>query len=121
MTAPLDAIPVYVRAGTILTLGPVVQNTNELPGGPLDVQVYAEKDADFTLVEDDGLTYGYVDGKVRQTAFHWDDASRTLSWKQSGPYHGKDIFTAIHATVFDANGKREAKGDLSASGNASFK
>ena len=118
VTAPLDVIPVYVRAGTILTLGPVVENTGELPGGPLEVQVYAGKDADFTLVEDDGATYDYVKGVVRKTAFHWDDASRTLSWKQDGPYHGADVFTDLHITVFDAKGKKTTTGNLSSTGTA---
>jgi len=121
VTSLLDAIPVYVRAGTILTLGPVVQNTAQLPGGPLDVQVYAGKDADFTLVEDDGISYDYVNGDIRKTAFHWDDSIRTLTWKQEGSYQGKDIFKAIHVAVFDGNGKKEADGSLDPTGSVTIK
>jgi alpha-glucosidase len=121
VTSPLDAIPVYVRAGTILTLGPVVQNTIQLPGGPLEVQVYAGKDADFTLVEDDGISYNYVSGDIRKTAFHWDDSKRTFAWKQEGPYQGEDVFKAIHVVVFDENGKKEASGKLDPTGSATFK
>jgi alpha-glucosidase len=120
-TAPLDAIPVYVRAGSILTLGPVVQDTGQLPGGPLEVQVYAGKDADFAFVEDDGMTYNYVNGKIRKTAFHWDDANRTLTWKQTGPYQGENLFKALHVAVFDKTGKKELDGKLSATGSGVFK
>jgi alpha-glucosidase (family GH31 glycosyl hydrolase) len=97
-----------------------VQDTHELPGGPREVQVYAGKDADFTLVEDDGISYDYVNGNIRKTAFHWDDTSRTLSWKQEGPYQGDNVFTAIHIAVFDANGKKEEDETLDSTGNVNF-
>ena len=57
---PLDHIPVYVKAGGIVALAPLVQYTDALPGdGPLELHVYAGADGAFTLVEDDGETYGY--------------------------------------------------------------
>lgn len=111
--APLDQIPLYVRAGTILPLGPVIQHTDQLPGGSLEVQVYPGKDADFTLVEDDGLTKAYLDGQVRRIKFHWDDAARRLSWKISGPYNGNDVFRSIQAVVFDAGRIKRAQAPLS--------
>lgn len=117
VSAALDQIPMYVRAGTILPLGPVIQHTDQLPGGDLEVQVYPGKDADFTLVEDDGLTKAYLDGQIRRTAFHWDDAGRRLSWTISGPYQGKDIFTAIKVVVFDQGGAKIGQGSLDSSGN----
>ena len=58
----LDEIPVYVRAGSILPLGPVIQHTSQLPGGPLELEIYPGKDAAFTLVEDDGETFDYQKG-----------------------------------------------------------
>jgi alpha-glucosidase len=121
ITDPLDAIPVYVRAGTILTLGPVVQDTTKFPGGPLEVQIYAGKDANFTLVEDDGISYDYVNGNIRKTAFHWDNSSRTLSWKQEGPYQGEDVFKTIHVAVFDGGGKKEADKNMDSTGSATIK
>ncbi|CAK0881562.1 unnamed protein product [Prorocentrum cordatum] len=79
----LDEIPAYVRPGTIVTLGPVIQHMGELPGGALKVHVYAGADAEFELVEDDGDTYLYKDGEVRNTLFKWDNAAGELSWKAS--------------------------------------
>ncbi|OLQ11145.1 Neutral alpha-glucosidase C [Symbiodinium microadriaticum] len=49
---PLDNIPAYVRLGTVIPLAPQVQSTDDLPGGPLEVQVYAGADGNFTLVEE---------------------------------------------------------------------
>ena len=105
LTAKLDEIPVYVRAGTILPLGPVILHTSKLPGGPLEIFVYAGKDATFTLVEDDGISHDYLKGHVRKTVFTWNDATRTLSWKQEGDYHGANLFQNLQTTVFDGTGK----------------
>jgi alpha-glucosidase len=100
----LDEVPVFVRAGTILPLGPVIQHTDNLPGGPLDLQVYPGANATFTLAEDDGHTTAYKTGQERHVTFTWDDASRTLSWKIEGAYRGKDIFKEMKVTVFDPSG-----------------
>ena len=115
LTVALDEIPVYVRAGTILPLAPILLHTDQLPGGPLELQVYPGKNASFTLVEDDGLTTAYAKGQVRRTTFTWDDARRHLSWQIEGPYAGKDIFTSMKVKVFDSKLKL-VDGSLAASG-----
>ncbi len=116
--APLGQIPAYVRKGSILPLGPVIQNTALQPGGPLEVQVYPGRDASFTLVEDDGLTNGYQKGKMRQTHFTWNETQRTLSWTQEGDYVGKDVFTRVKVVVLDPSGKKESpEADLGPSGS----
>jgi len=119
VTARLDQIPVYVHEGTILPLGPVIQHTDQLPGGPLELQVYPGKNATFTLVEDDGETTAYLKGKFRQTTFTWNDATHSLSWKIRDHYDGKDIFTTMNIKVFypKANGIQEAKASLLSSGH----
>lgn len=111
----LDEIPVYVRAGTILPLAPAIQHTDQLPGGPLELQIYPGKDARFTLVEDDGLTTAYLKGRVRRTTFTWNDAQRRLSWKIEGSYAGKDIFTNMKVKVFDSRPK-SVEGFLASNG-----
>jgi alpha-glucosidase len=105
VTETLDEVPVYVRAGTILPLAPVLQHTDQLPGGPLELQVYPGKNASFTMVEDDGLTTNYRKGQLRRTTFTWDDAKRRLSWDIEGPYAGKDIFKTMKVKVFDPKAK----------------
>ena len=117
-TARLDQIPVYVREGTILPLGPVIQHTDQLPGGPLELQVYPGKNATFTLVEDDGNTTAYMNGRIRQTTFTWNDAAHRLDWKLRGPYDGKDRFTSMKIEVFYPEGIKRAEASLAVSGSA---
>ncbi len=105
VTEALDEVPVYVRAGTILPLAPVLMHTDQLPGGPLELQIYPGKNASFTMVEDDGLTSAYRKGQVRRTTFTWDDAKRRLTWQIDGPYAGKDIFKTMKVKVFDSKVK----------------
>jgi len=116
-TAQLDQIPLYAQEGTILPLGPVIEHTDELPGGPLELQVYPGKNATFTLVEDDGETTAYLTGETRQTVFTWDDSAHKLSWKIRGPYDGKDLFTTMNVEVFYPEGIKQAKGNLLSNGS----
>jgi len=116
VTAGLDDIPLYVRAGSILPLGPVIQHTSQFPGGPLELQIYPGQDATFTLFEDDGETTDYLNGQVRRTTFTWRDKASRLSWKSEGPYSGKDIFQSLRVVLFDPRGKTEADRALSSHG-----
>jgi alpha-glucosidase len=118
---PLDAVPLYVRAGSILTLGPVIQHTRDLPGGPLDVHVYPGRDGAFTLVEDDGATTAYASGNVRRTAFAWDDVRRVLSWTQTGPYAGNDCFRTLRITVHGGRNATAVERPLSTAGKVSLR
>ena len=77
--APYDAIPVHVRAGSIVPCGPEVQYTDEKPADPVTLWVYAGADGAFTLYEDDGLTYGYERGAFSRILLRWDDANGTLT------------------------------------------
>lgn len=95
---PTD-IPFFLKAGTILPLAPsTLEHTDDLPAGPLVLQIYPGRDASFTLTEDDGTTTDYLAGNLRQTTFFWHDQTGTLSWKVRGPYHGKDCFAAATVT-----------------------
>lgn len=114
--AALDQVPTYVRAGTILPLAPLIQHTSDLPGGPLDLQIYPGKNATFTLVEDDGQTTAYLTGNLRRTTFTWNDATRELSWKVEGTYNGKTIFKEMQVTVFDEQPKKVAARTIDSGG-----
>jgi len=86
--APLDRIPILVREGSILPLGPVVQSTAGKED-PLEVRVYAGKDADFDLYEDGGDGYAYENGLRTTIRFHWDDRRNVLSiGDRSGEFPG---------------------------------
>jgi len=60
----LDEMPLYVRAGAIVPMQPVVQNTGETPDGPLQLHVYPGEDCRGSLYEDDGHTFAYQKGEI---------------------------------------------------------
>jgi alpha-D-xyloside xylohydrolase len=74
----LDQFPLFVRAGSVVPLGPVVEHTGEKPDAPWEIRIYPGADAGFTLYDDDGETYRYERGERTTTALRWDDARRTL-------------------------------------------
>jgi alpha-D-xyloside xylohydrolase len=76
--APRERIPLFVRGGSIIPQGEVVQSTAEQQQD-LTLYVYAGADASFTLYEDDGATYGYEQGQYATTAFRYDEAAGKLA------------------------------------------
>lgn len=77
--APLDRIPLFVRAGSIIPMGPDVQYAGEKDWDNLEIRVYPGTDGSFTLYEDEGDGYGYEKGRYGRIVFGWDDAKRELS------------------------------------------
>ncbi|HLZ41585.1 MAG TPA: glycoside hydrolase family 31 protein [Candidatus Sulfotelmatobacter sp.] len=77
---PLDRLPLYVRAGSILPLGPDEQWSTEKPEDPIELRIYPGADGDFTLYEDENDTYNYEKGVYATIPLHWDDASHTLTF-----------------------------------------
>ena len=87
--APIDIIPLYIKAGTIIPFGPAVQYSDEKPWENLEIRVYPGADADFVLYEDEGDNYNYEKGSFTEIRFHWDDASHTLTIAdRKGTYKG---------------------------------
>ena len=87
--APFDAIPVHVRAGSIVPFGPELQYTDEKPADPITLFVYAGSDGAFTLYEDDGVSHDYEKGAFATIPLRWHDASRTLTiGKRQGSFPG---------------------------------
>ncbi len=89
VAAPYERMPLYVRAGSIVPVGPALEWSDQKPADNLLLLVYAGADAHFTLYEDDGLTYGYERGEYSTIDLQWDDAARTLSiGERKGTYPG---------------------------------
>ena len=63
--APIDHIPVFVKAGSIVPMGPVVQFSSAMPDAPWEVRVYPGKDGKFTVYEDEGDNYNYQKRQIR--------------------------------------------------------
>ncbi|AVV45184.1 glycoside hydrolase [Streptomyces sp. P3] len=72
--APLEHIPVFVRAGSVLPLGPVMSHADEMPDAPLEVRVYPGSDGRFDLYDDAGDGFGYEEGEFTFTSLRWSDA-----------------------------------------------
>ena len=77
--APLERLPLYVRAGSILPLGPEQEWSTEKPADPIELRIYRGADGDFTLYEDENDNYNYEKGAHATISIRWKDASKTLT------------------------------------------
>ncbi|HEY3401918.1 MAG TPA: TIM-barrel domain-containing protein [Ohtaekwangia sp.] len=77
--APLDRMPLFVREGSILPMGPDMQYSNEKPADPLTLYVFTGKDAAFTLYEDEGENYNYEKGQYASVPMTYNESSKTLT------------------------------------------
>jgi alpha-D-xyloside xylohydrolase len=77
--APLDRMPLYVRAGSIVPMGPDVEYATEKPADPMELRVYSGGDASFTIYEDENDNYNYEKGARATIRIDWDDAGRRLT------------------------------------------
>jgi alpha-D-xyloside xylohydrolase len=77
--APLDRLPLYIRAGSILPLGPDEEWATEKPADPIELRIYRGADADFTLYEDENDSYNYEKGAYAPIDFHLDEARQALT------------------------------------------
>jgi alpha-glucosidase/alpha-D-xyloside xylohydrolase len=75
----LATIPIYVRAGAVLPLGPVKQYSDEPVDGPLTVVIYPGANEISTLYEDDGKTFDYRSGEWMKVEMAWNDRTRRLN------------------------------------------
>lgn len=93
--APIETIPLFVRAGSIIPLGAVVLSAQQ-PQPVASVRVYPGADADFALFSDDGTTYAYENGGGSVTQLHWDEATHRLT--QDGAAWSGSVVTVVGVT-----------------------
>ena len=87
--APLDRVPVFVRAGSVLPMQPVLQYTGEVAHPPLTITVYPGADGVFTLYDDEGDGYDYEKDECSWIALQWNDTRGELSiGERVGTYPG---------------------------------
>ena len=77
--APYEQIPVYVREGSIIPFGPEMQYTTEKPAELINLYVYAGRDGEFELYEDEGTNYNYERGKYATIEIAYDDDAKTVT------------------------------------------
>ncbi|MDP4276270.1 MAG: glycoside hydrolase family 31 protein [Bacteroidota bacterium] len=77
--APIEHIPVFVRAGAIVPMSPVQQYASEMPGAPYEIRIYPGENGSFTIYEDEGDNYNYEQGKSANIVLQWDDKNKMLT------------------------------------------
>lgn len=111
---PLERVPVFVRAGSIVPMGPIRQHAHDLPDAPLEIHVYPGRDGAFLLYEDEGDGYDYENGWFSTVEFRWEDALRRLTiGERVGRFPGMSIERVLELVL---HGERRATKRLDYSG-----
>ncbi len=111
--SPIDIIPLYIKAGSILPIGPNVQYAEEKKWDNLEIRVYEGADGEFTLYEDENDNYNYEKGMLSTIVFSWNDANKTLTInEQNGTYPGmikERKFNIVKVSINNGTGDGEVK------------
>jgi alpha-D-xyloside xylohydrolase len=98
--APIDQMPIYVRAGSVVPMGPFLQYSNEKPEDPIELRIYPGANGDFNLYEDDGTTYDYEKGAYATIKLHWDDQAHVLTiGPRTGMFKGMETKRTINVVI----------------------
>lgn len=111
--ATIETMPLYIKAGSIVPMGPYLQYATEKPADPIELRVYPGADADFVIYEDENDTYNYEKGKYATIPVHWNEAAKTLTiGNRQGEFKGmvKDrTFNVVWVTPGNGSGLEPAK------------
>jgi alpha-D-xyloside xylohydrolase len=98
--APLEIMPLYVRSGSIVPIGPAIQFTGEVPDAPIELWLYPGQDGAFTLYEDEGDNYNYEQGSFAMIHISWNDSTRQLTVDpRQGSYPGMQVLKVFRIVV----------------------
>ncbi|MDD5185461.1 MAG: glycoside hydrolase family 31 protein [Paludibacter sp.] len=112
---PVNIIPLFVKAGTILPLGPKVQYASEKKWDNLEIRIYPGADAEFTLYEDENDNYNYEKGIYSTIQFKWFDKTKTLTIGEcKGTFPGMLTTREFNFVVVESG---KGVGDISAKVN----
>jgi alpha-D-xyloside xylohydrolase len=101
---PLDIIPVFVKAGSILPLGPEVQYATEKKWDNLEIRVYRGANGEFTLYEDENDNYNYEKGDYSTIIFNWNESKKELTIGQrKGNFQGMLTTRKFNIILVDKN------------------
>lgn len=102
--APLERLPLYVRAGSIVPLGPDEEWSTQKTADPIELRIYRGANGDFTLYEDENDNYDYEKGAYATIPLHWDDAARTLTiGDRKGQFSGLLESRSFHVVFVGEN------------------
>ncbi|WP_167607561.1 TIM-barrel domain-containing protein [Maribellus sediminis] len=106
--APYERIPLFVKAGSIIPVGPEIQYTDEKPAAKIMLYVYRGQDGAFTLYEDEGTNYNYEKGAYSNIPFTYNEAEGTLTiGDREGEFDGmlkKRSFVVVQVSKDKAQG-----------------
>lgn len=89
---PLDKIPLFVKAGSIIPMTNVEQSTTEIKSDTVEVRIYPGANGRFDLYNDEGDNYNYENGVRKVITFNWNDSKQILTIeKQKGTYNGNQL------------------------------
>jgi alpha-D-xyloside xylohydrolase len=98
--APLETMPLYVRAGSIVPMGPAIQFADEKPDAPMELWVYPGQDGQFSFYEDEGDNYNYEQGNFATIQILWnDDASELILENREGSYRGMETSRTFRVVI----------------------
>jgi len=101
---PIDIMPIYVRGGSIVPLGPKLQHTDQKPANPLELRIYTGTDAFFELYEDEGDNYNYEKGIYATIPIFWDEKEQMLTIdERKGCFPGMLDERIFHIVWVDEN------------------
>jgi len=87
--APIDIIPLFIKAGSIIPMGPFLQYSTEKPADPIELRIYPGADGRFTLYEDENDNYNYEKGIYSTINFEWINSEQKLViGKRQGDFPG---------------------------------
>jgi alpha-D-xyloside xylohydrolase len=99
---PLDIMPLYVRAGSIIPMGPESEYSGQHPEGPIELRIYPGSDGSFRLYQDDGISYDYEKNLYAWIGMHWDDKARVLTFEaRRGSYPGMPAHLSFSVVLVD--------------------
>ena len=108
--APYGRMPLYVRAGSVLPVGPDMQWSDEKPAEVIDLYVYQGADGSFTLYEDENVNYNYEKGSYAMIDFSYDDETKTLTiGARKGEFPGMLEERIFNIIPVSKNGKGNAR------------
>jgi len=98
--APIDKIPLMVKAGSIVPMGPLVQYAAEKPADPIELRIYPGANGSFQLYEDENDNYNYEKGVYSTIDFNWDDAHHQLTiGARKGSFPGMLRMRTFHVVL----------------------
>jgi alpha-D-xyloside xylohydrolase len=79
VAAPIETLPLFIRPGSIIPMGPFLQYSSEKPADPIELRIYTGANGTFILYEDEGDSYRYEKGIYATIPFAWDNSKKTLT------------------------------------------